>query len=279
MKIKEFFFLLGLKPGAKRYGVELRRVAIPGEGEIDVAQWLAPKALQMRPTKEQVDRLRLFLRPGDVAIDIGAHMGDTALPMALAVGATGAVLALEPNPFIYPVLEWNAALNRDRTRIMPLRFAAMREDGEYEFHYGSRDFDNGGFHEGMSRWMHGSAFTVRVPGHNTSDYLRRHHADLLPRLRFIKVDAEGFDLAVVQTLVPLIEAHRPFLQVEVFSRKRSLPGYREELIAFLQGLGYELRRADAGSPFEGTLVTKANLDQWTAYDVFCIPTRGGAPRG
>jgi len=112
---------------------------------------------------------------------------------------------------------------------------------------------------------------VKVPGHNTTDYLRRHHADLLPKLRFIKVDAEGFDLAVVETLVPLIEAHRPFLQVEVFSLKRSLPGYREKLIGFLQGLGYELRKADAGPPFEGTSITAANLSQWNGYDVFCIP--------
>ena len=52
--------------------------------------------------------------PGDAAIDIGAHTGDTALPVALAVGPQGAVFALEPNPFTYKVLIANAGLNREK---------------------------------------------------------------------------------------------------------------------------------------------------------------------
>lgn len=271
MKLKEFIYLLGLKPRPRTYGMEIQTHELPREGRIEVAQWLKPKAHQMLPTQAEVDRHRAFLKPGDVAIDVGAHMGDTALPIALAVGATGAVFALEPNPYIYPVLERNAGLNRDRTRIIPLMFAAMREEGEYEFQYGSPDFDNGGFHEGMSKWLHGSAFTVKVKGRNLTDHLRTHHADLLPRLRFIKVDAEGFDLAVLETLEPLIQEYHPYLQVEIFSQKRSLPGYRANLIGFLQRHGYELRRVERTPAEQWTTVTPANMDQWVNYDVFCIP--------
>lgn len=271
MKLKEFFYLIGLKPRPRTYGVEIQSFDLPREGRIEVAQWMAPKAHSMRTTQEAVDQLRRFLRPGDVAIDIGAHMGDTALPVALAVGATGAVLAFEPNPYIYPVLERNAALNRDRARIIPLAIAAMRAEGEYEFHYGGPEYDNGGFHEGMSRWMHGSAFTVKVRGTNLTDLLRREYPELLAKLRFIKVDAEGFDLAVLQTLEPVIRELRPYLQVEVFSLKRSLPGYREELIGYLQGLGYELRKVEAHTLTEGPIVDASNLGQWKNYDVFCTP--------
>ena len=271
MKLKEFFYLLGLKPKARSYGTELQVHTLPGEGRIEVAQWLAPKAHSIVPKQEEIDQLREILRPGDVAIDIGAHMGDTALPMAFAVGATGAVFALEPNPYVFPVLEQNAALNRDRTRIIPLRFAAMREDGEYEFQYGGPEYSNGGYHEGMSRWKHASAFTVKVPGHNLSDYLRAKHPDLLPRLRFIKVDAEGFDLAVLETLVPLIQTFRPYLQVEMFSLKRSLAGYRQRLFDFLDGHGYEVRKLESGPLAQGTVVTRANLEQWNYFNVICLP--------
>jgi FkbM family methyltransferase len=271
MKLKEFFYLLGLKPRARTYGVELQVHTLAREGRVEVAQWLAPKAHSIVPKQEEVDQLRAILRPGDVAVDVGAHMGDTALPMALLVGATGAVFALEPNPYVYPVLEQNAGLNRDRTRIIPLRFAAMREDGEYEFQYGGPEYSNGGYHEGMSRWSHASAFTVKVPGHNVNDYLRARHADLLPRLRFIKVDAEGFDLAVLETMVPLIEEFRPFLQVEMFSLKRSLPGYRERLFDFLAGQRYEIRKVGPGPFAEGTLVTRENLSRWNYYNVICTP--------
>jgi FkbM family methyltransferase len=271
MKLKEFFYLLGLKPRARTYGVELQVHTLPRDGRIEVAQWLAPKAHSIVPKQEEIDRLRTILRPGDVAIDVGAHMGDTALPMAFAVGAAGAVFALEPNPYVYPVLEQNAGLNRDRTRIIPLRFAAMREDGEYEFQYGGPEYSNGGFHEGMSRWRHASAFTVKVPGHNVDRYLRANHPDLLPKLRLIKVDAEGFDLAVLETMVPLIVEFHPWLQVEMFSLKRSLEGYRERLFDFLTSHGYQVRRIEKGPYTEGTLVTRENLNQWNYFDAICIP--------
>ncbi|MDZ7676060.1 MAG: FkbM family methyltransferase [Acidimicrobiales bacterium] len=42
--------------------------------------------------------LPTLLRPGRVAVDIGAALGVYAVPMAVLVGATGAVLAYEPRP-------------------------------------------------------------------------------------------------------------------------------------------------------------------------------------
>src|SRR4051794_9530500 len=39
-----------------------------------------------------------LLRPGDVAIDVGAHLGRHTFPLAEAVAPTGKVIALEPLP-------------------------------------------------------------------------------------------------------------------------------------------------------------------------------------
>ena len=73
--------------------------------EYPYAQWLHPRETGKRISQESVDELRRFLSPGDVAIDIGAHTGDSTIPIALAVGKTGCVLALEPNKYVFPVLE------------------------------------------------------------------------------------------------------------------------------------------------------------------------------
>jgi FkbM family methyltransferase len=51
-----------------------------------------------------VDFYQRFLTKGAVAIDIGAHTGDTTVPMALAAGNTGLVLAFEPNQYVYKIL-------------------------------------------------------------------------------------------------------------------------------------------------------------------------------
>jgi FkbM family methyltransferase len=273
LKAKEFIYLLGLKPKPKTFGFVIEALDLTGEGRIEVARWLHPGAYPITATSLQtaVDQLRRFLRPGDFAIDIGAHTGDTTLPIALAVGPSGAVLALEPNPYVFPVLERNASLNRDKTNVLPLRFAAMRADGAYEFQYGEEGYCNGGFHEGMSKWLHGSAFTVQVEGKDLQAFLRRTHADLIPRLRFIKVDAEGFDLPVLQTLDDVIRSSRPLLQVEMFSLRKSTPAYRRELYDFLVGHGYTVHRMDGNANFLGDLITPANLMQWNVYDVFCLP--------
>ena len=273
LKAKEFIYLLGLKPKPQTYGFVIETHDLAREGRIEVARWLHPGAYRIAAAQVQavVDQLRRFLRAGDVAIDIGAHTGDTTIPIALAVGPSGVVLALEPNPYVFPVLERTAALNPDKTHIVPLNFAAMRTDGTYEFQYGEAGYCNGGFHEGMSRWLHGSAFPVRVQGRNLQAFLQERHADLIPRLRLIKVDAEGFDLAVLQTLEQLIRSRRPYLQVEMFSLRKSSPAYRRQLYDFLAGHGYDVHRMDGSEGLVRELVTPANLMEWNVYDVFCVP--------
>src|SRR2546430_9918836 len=193
LKAKEFIYLLGLKPRPESFGFVIEALDLPREGRIEVARWLHPGAYRLAPLQVQaaVDQLRRFLRAGDVAIDIGAHTGDTTLPIALAVGASGLVLGLEPNPYVFPVLERNASLNRAKTTILPLNFAAMRTDGRYEFQYGEEGYCNGGVHQGMSKGRHGSAFQVRGEGRSVQDFLVRRHPDLIPRPRVIKQEAAG----------------------------------------------------------------------------------------
>ena len=273
LKAKEFIYLLGLKPKPKTFGFVIETHDLSREGRIEVARWLHPGAYPIKPLQVQatVDQLRRFLRAGDVAIDIGAHTGDTTLPIALAVGATGRVLGLEPNPYVFPVLERNASLNPAKTSILPLNFAAMRTDGSYEFQYGEEGYCNGGFHEGMSKWLHGSAFKVRVEGRNVHAFLTGQHPDLIPRLRFIKIDAEGFDLPILETLEDLVRRQRPFLQVEMFSLRKSTAAYRLALYDFLIRHGYEVHRLDGDANYLGDRITPENLMRWNVYDVFCIP--------
>ena len=112
MKVRELIHLLGWKPKRRVYGHEVRAFDLASDGRVDYAQWLHPGETPKEVRQDVVDHLRTFLRPGDVAIDIGAHTGDSTIPIALAVGPAGRVLALEPNPYVFPVLERNAGLNR-----------------------------------------------------------------------------------------------------------------------------------------------------------------------
>lgn len=272
MKLREFFYLLGLKPAPRTYGFTVEEHPLPREGTLRVARWLHPGVTFAPPPQQMVDEWRRWLKPGDVAVDIGAHTGDTALPMALAAGPTGLVIALEPNPYVFPVLEKNASLNPDKARIVPLNFAAMREAGTFQFQYGEPGFGNGGYHEGQSKWLHGSAFTVDVAGRNLAEYLERHHAAELPRLKLIKVDAEGFDLAVLETLDALIARLRPYILVEFFNIRKIDPSLRRGLYDFLAVKHrYAVHHADEQGRLDGERVTPDNLMTWNHFDAFCVP--------
>ncbi len=155
MKLRDLPRALGLDQAPREYPHVVDTFIRPRDGTVQLARWLHPGERPKAITQKSVDALRSFLHEGDVAIDIGAHTGDSTVPMALAVGPRGSVFALEPNPYVFKVLAVNAALNPSKTRIVPLMFAAMPQDGEFEFEYSDAGYCNGGLHEGISRWTHG----------------------------------------------------------------------------------------------------------------------------
>src|SRR3990167_876257 len=53
-----------------------------------------------------------LIRPGSVAIDVGAHIGVHTIAMSRKAGSKGAVLAFEPHKKLYPELLQNLSLNR-----------------------------------------------------------------------------------------------------------------------------------------------------------------------
>ncbi len=269
MRLKEVFYLLGFRPKPKVFGCEIHTFDLPREGQISYAQWLHSSEGKKHFTQEAIDELRTFLEPGDVGIDIGAHTGDTAIPMALAVGRSGGVLALEPNRYVFPVLEKNAQLNRGKTNIIPLMFAATRTSGKYEFEYSDPGFCNGGLHEGISRWRHGHAFKLEVEGRNLQSLIEEEYQSLASRIRYIKIDTEGYDFAVLQSISGLIEQTRPFIKAEVFKNTNS--EQRQELYNEVTSHGYEVYRVESDSNYRGEPVGKDDLTRWRHFDIFCIP--------
>jgi len=270
MKLKEALYFLGFKPELQIYGYRIKKFELPVDGSIFYAQWLHPKESEKFFEQDSINELRKFLAPGDVAVDIGAHTGDTAIPMALAVGKTGCVLALEPNKYVFPVLEKNAELNSKKTNIIPLMFAATETDSEFEFNYSDAGFCNGGFHEKETNWRHAHAFKLKVTGKNLLSYLRETHPELIPKIRFVKVDAEGFDFAILKTLKDLISENKPFIKAEVY--KNTSLTEREQFFEFLINFGYDVFYVESEINYRGQLLKKENLQDWKHYDVFCVPS-------
>src|SRR5712671_3452372 len=269
VKLKELPYFLGLQPGPKTYGHKIKQFDLPGDGSIEYAQWLHPHETEKEITQQSVDELRKFLSPGDVAIDIGAHTGDSTVPIALAVGKTGCVFALEPNRYVFPVLEKNAELNADKTNIIPLMFAATPEDAEMEFQYSDSGFCNGGRFEGMSKWLHGHAFRLKVQGRNLQSFLKINYSQLIPRIRYIKIDTEGYEATVLASLSELISHNEPFLKLEVYRKLND--AQRQALYRSVAGYGYVVRKIVDDGNYFGEILTERDMNKWRHFDVFCVP--------
>jgi FkbM family methyltransferase len=279
VKLKEVFYGLGLRPKLREYPFDLSSFTLPQDGEIGFARWRHPSARRreqsgggFKLTQSMVDSLRAFLDPGDVAIDIGAHTGDSSLPIALAVGTRGAVFALEPNLYAYKVLLANSALNRTKTNIFPLNIAATPEDGSFDFEYSDPGFCNGGLHAGIDSWKHAHFFKLKVTGRNVPNFLSVNFPEEARRVRYIKIDTEGFDRAVASSMRNLLVEQRPYLKTEMYKHtpeSERLGYYRD-----LRELGYTLYKVESEEEdYRAKPLHETDIMKWSHYDVFAVPER------
>jgi hypothetical protein len=167
------------------------------------------------------------------------------------------------------VLELNAGLNPQATHIVPLMFAAMPADGDFEFEYSDEGYCNGGFHQAISSWRHGHFSKLSVQGRHLISYLRATAPEALAKVRFIKIDTEGFDRVVAGTLADLLQQSRPYLKTEIY--KHMPVAEREGYFADLRQLRYRLYKCGEVEYRGEALREAADLSKWRHFDVFAVP--------
>ena len=254
----------------REYGFHVARFALPKDGPLEYAQWQHPFEGEKIIGQEQVDFYRAFLKPGEMAIDIGAHTGDTSVPMAFAVGKAGCVLAIEPNKYVFKILAENARLNPTQTNIVPLNFAVTEHDGSFEFNYSDASFCNGGFLSEIESKAHNHKYTLAVEGKNLEVFLAENYADLLPRLGLLKVDAEGYDKEILKSLQQLIRRWQPFIIAECY--KKLTPEERSELYHVITGLGYTpYRIGEFVGRDEIKISSPEDMLKWPHMDMVLVP--------
>jgi len=269
MKLKNLPSLMGLRGRSKKYKYILKEFNLENDISIKYAQWLHPGEGQQEILDEQIKAYQEILKPGDFCIDIGAHSGSSTIPMAIAVGATGCVLALEPNPFVYHVLEKNVRANREIVNIDTMMAAATADECFMQFEYSDAGFCNGGRHEGISAIRHGYTYKLEVFGVNLAEELKTDYRDMLPKLKFIKVDTEGFDLFVIKSLSDIILKYRPYIKAEIF--KKTPTKYRSEMFSFFLDNKFDIFKIDDEPIGIGDQLSLDNVNNWKHYDIMCVP--------
>jgi FkbM family methyltransferase len=183
------------------------------------------------------------LRPGDVALDIGAHIGFFALQLAHAVGATGQVYAFEPLDRNADLLAQSIRENGFEDRLRLERAAVADHTGTATLRFARETLNTGGafLAEGNVSDLGGLA-AITVPTIRLDDYQLRRP------IRLIKMDVEGAEPRVIAGAATVIGADRPVIISEIHPEQlaRVCQASPATLVAQLSGLGLTPHRIEGG---------------------------------
>jgi FkbM family methyltransferase len=175
--------------------------------------------------------LDAFLRPGDVAVDVGCNCGVVTLEMAARVGPTGRVIAVDPSPLAADRTRQQAALNG--FWFVDVHHAALEPEERGRITYYQSSVGIGALPETELRYTTGAR--VEVVG-TTLDQLLSARGEV--RADLIKVDTDGHELSVLSGGQRAL-THRPLMLLEMtpqaMRRNGQEPG---ALLALLDRLGY-----------------------------------------
>jgi len=173
-------------------------------------------------SEAEVALWRKLIRLGDVAVDVGAHIGTHTLAFASLVGPEGQVHAFEPQEAAVVLLRRNVEQNGLRNvTVSPGALGAQP---------GTLRYDDPVY------WRTGNFGGVELgPSGKKLAQVRTLDAARLGRVDFVKVDVEGMEQAVLAGAAGTIRRCLPILYVE-----NDRPELSDALITTLRGFGYNV---------------------------------------
>jgi FkbM family methyltransferase len=175
--------------------------------------------------------LRSLLRAGDTIVDVGANIGALSIMAARAVGPTGCVIAVEPQPDLTERIKASCSLN-GLSNVIVHRVGLSDADGIADL---SVPGSNSGYASLVMQYGEAeNARAVPVTLRHAGDFLSETVGDR--PLHLLKIDVEGHEAAVMRGARDWLRA-RPanFVLFEVNAGK---PFWEREEVHILEQLGY-----------------------------------------
>jgi FkbM family methyltransferase len=211
--------------------------------------------------RDEIALVRRLLKPGDIAVDVGAHIGFFTIEMADIVGPGGRVFAFEPFDSNAALLERSIAENRFEERVVFERAAVGAKSGSATLTFPAETLNSGG------------AYLLRAGAAPLAGNLERKVALValdefkLPHpIRFIKMDVEGAEPQVLEGATRLLQTDQPVLLTEVHPAQlaRASGATPDDFLTLIRRLGYRVEDVN-GQPIE-----RAPAD---VASIVCVPQR------
>jgi len=176
--------------------------------------------------------LQQNLRPGMTVVDIGSNIGYYVIIESLQVGPKGHIIAFEPFPDSFKILQKNISLNSLKNTVKSLQKAIGSRTGAATF-----------YTYPMANWnsftKHGESARKIEIDMTTLDCLEE-----IKTTDFVRMDVEGFEVEVIQGMSSLLGKWRPMLCIELHPHIID-PQKLVEMVRYLESLGYGLQHSYA----------------------------------
>lgn len=156
--------------------------------------------------------LQYFLGPGSVLVDVGANIGVFTVKAAKEVGIRGLVIAIEP--FLETALQLSKNVRANGYSNVRVRNVCIGRATRHARLHLNKSKPNS-----FSLVPQGNAGSISVLSVSLDDLCRWED---LERLDYLKIDAEGAEVAVLEGGHETISRFRPIVQVEVTICESSL---------------------------------------------------------
>ena len=220
-----------------------------------------------------------IIRPGTIALDIGANIGAFTLPLAVCVGDRGRVFAFEATHYACRKLRRNITLNpglAPRIELRQVVFVASDDAAVPPAIYSSWSLEANAHdrhprHGGIAASVDGAIGT-------TLDMLMLSDATLFaaaPRVGFVKLDVDGNEVDVLRGGRTFFGKWRPPILLEMAPYVQDeKPGRLQGLLDEVGHLGYRLEVPDTKVRISLTAAAIRRLiPDGCGIDLLCLPAR------
>ena len=176
-----------------------------------------------------------IIRKGDVVIDVGANVGYFTKLFSDLVGPSGEVHAFEPLPSTFDLLSRNVR-KFPAHRNVSLNCLALGDQNQKTILYVP---DRDHVQAALTRHRDGSWIRNQIRAVNVEMIRLDRYAERLPKIDFVKCDAEGAELLVLRGGESTLRRCRPKMFLEIEERWTSSFGWTAaDVIRFLGEIGY-----------------------------------------